>query len=202
MENKNKILLTKQARRPACLIALALLCSCASLKTPERPELVPLEAPMEIGKYPVTISQTFKSKSRKDTVVQKVVWHYFKNPERSDFQELAQATHIQLTLDDENHITAALHKGDIPLRTEIVKGSLKNGYFRAKHHFTMKGLPPFYWKATSAKMQLGVGREGQLYIDSADETNGSILIMAAGTPGSTRTLTVPKYEKQKESGIQ
>lgn len=180
----------------AAIIA-GMLVSCASIKTPKRSDLVPLQAPMAIGNYPVSINRTIKSQSLKDTLIPTNIWHYFKNSEGKDSLNLAKATHIELHLPDETHITATLYSGTNPLKTEKINGRLQNGYFRIKHNFSMKGIPPLYWKTTSSKMQLGVGSEGELYIDSVDETNGMFLFMAAGTPGATRSITVPKYEKQK-----
>jgi len=179
-----------------------LLVSCASLKTPKRADLVSLQAPMKIGKYPVRFNRTSKGRLQEDTVVSTLVWYYFKNSKGKDSLELAKATHIELELPDEKHITATLYRGGTALKTDTIEGGLKKGYFRARHDFSMRGVPPFYWSASSSKMQFGFGRKGQLYIDSVDETNGSILIMVAGSPGFTRSLTVPAYEKQEESGVQ
>lgn len=176
-------------------VFLGFFASCVSLKTPKRTDLVPLQAPITIGKYPVNINLTIKSRSYKDTVISKVVWNYFKHSRGKDSLELAQATHIELKLADEKHLQATLYKENVPLKTEFLKGRLRKGYFRAKHELSLKGIPPFYWSTSSAKMQFGIGKERQLYIDTADETNGSILIMVAGTPGFTRSLTVPVYEK-------
>jgi hypothetical protein len=177
-------------------IFAGLFVSCVSLKTPKRADLVPLQAPMMIGKYPVSVNRTIKGKLQKDTIIPTLVWYYFKSSEGKDSLELAKATHIELQLPDEKRITATLYSDGTALKTETLKGKLKNGYFRARHDFSMKGIPPFYWSASSAKIQFGIGREGQLYIDSADETNGSILIMVAGTPGFTRSLTVPVYRNK------
>lgn len=199
IEYKNRKTISNRALGVFAAALMGLLVSCVSIKTPKRSNLVALQAPMEVGKYPVSINRTIKGRSQKDTVIKTVVWYYFKNSERQDSLELAKATHIELKLPDEKHIVAILYSDGTALKTETIKGKLKNGYFRSKHDFSIKGVPPFYWSASSAKMQVGVGKEGQLYIDSADETNGSILIMVAGTPGFTRSLTVPVYEKQKKS---
>ncbi|ETZ22355.1 hypothetical protein [Pedobacter sp. V48] len=194
-EKTEKTLIVNKKVNLTAVVLLGVFASCVSLKTPKRADLVPLQAPMIIGKYPVSINRTIKSRSYKDTVISSVLWYYFKNAAGKDSLELAQATHIELKLTDENHLNATLFKGNVPLKTEVVKGNLRKGYFRTKHDLSLKGVPPFYWSMSSAKMQFGIGKERQLYIDSADETNGSILIMVAGTPGFTRSLTVPVYEK-------
>lgn len=64
-----------------------------------------------------------------------------------------------------------------------------------KHELSFSGVPPFYWSMNSSKMQFGLGKQGELFIDEADETNGSILIIMAGTGGFTTSYTVPKYLK-------
>lgn len=196
-ENKDRAIISTTIVSLFAAILAGILVSCASIKTPKQSNLVPLQAPMVIGSYPVSINRTIKSKSLKDTIIPTSVWNYFKSSEGKDSLELTRATHIELHLPDEKHITATLYSRTTPLKTEKINGRLQNGYFRIKHNFSMKGIPPLYWKATSSKKQLGIGTEGELYIDSVNETNGMILFMAAGTPGSTRSITVPKYEKQK-----
>jgi hypothetical protein len=183
---------------PAALIISLSFTACVSLKTPVRADLVPLNAPMSIGKYPVrvnrTVSNSASSKSQ-DTIISTVIWYYFKNSPGNDSLELSKATHFELNLTDEKHATAILYNGKVPLKTDINKGRLRKGYFRLKHDLSFSGIPPFYWSMSSSKKQFGIGKEGQLFIDAADETNGSILIMMAGTPGFTRSMTVPIYEK-------
>ncbi|SFH03971.1 hypothetical protein [Pedobacter insulae] len=196
LENKKMGMISNMASKLAAVIFMGMSASCVSLKTPQREDLVSLMAPMEIGKYPVSVNRTVTSKSRKDTIISTVVWQYFKNSEGKDSLDVERATHIKLKMVDGKNLVATLYHGDVSLKTEIMKGSLKKGYFRARHDFSMKGVPPFYWKTSSAKIQFGIGREGQLYIDTADETNGSILIMVAGTPGFTRSLTVPAIENK------
>lgn len=182
--------------RPVFAVLLGLFCSsCVSLKTPDRADLVPLQAPMAIGNYPVSIPRTITSKSGKDTIIPTVIWYFFNNSDDPVTSELAQATHLGLNLTDKKHLTATLYNGAIPLKTSVLKGRLKHGYFRMKHDLSLSGVPPFYWSMTSAKKQIGIGKEKQLFIDHANETNGSILIMVAGTPGFTTSHTVPVYEK-------
>ena len=43
-------------------------------------------------------------------------------------------------------------------------------------------------------MQFGLGKQGELFIDAASETNGSFLFLMAGTPGFTKSVTVPAYQ--------
>lgn len=196
---KGKQLMTFVFGRKIRLVILLFIAlfygSCVSLKTPKRADLVSLQAPMFIGKYPVTVNRIVKSEFHKDTIIPTVVWYYFKNSSGKDSLELTQATHITLTLTSQKQLKAILYNRDVPLKTELLKGRLRKGYFRAKHELSLSGVPPFYWSMTSSKMQVGIGREKQLFIDSADETNGSILIVMAGTPGFTRSITVPVYEK-------
>lgn len=180
----------------ATVILIGVFSSCVTLKTPNRTDLIPLQAPMIIGKYPVNIERTIKMHSNKDTIIATVVWYYFKDSPGKDSLELTQATHIELKLADEKQMIATLYKQNVPLKTEVVRGRLRKGYFRAKHQLSLKGIPPFYWSTSSVKMQFGIGSQGQLYIDSADETNGSILIMVAGTPGFTRSITIPLFENR------
>jgi hypothetical protein len=179
------------------VLTCALFSSCVNLKTPKRADLVPLEAPMLVGKYPVKTNRTIQITSTKDTLIPTVLWYYFKNSSLTDSLEVAQATHIELRLTDKKHAAATLYNGSIPLKTKINDGRLRKGYFRMKHELSFSGIPPFYWSMSSAKIQFGIGKENQLYIDAADETNGSILIMVAGTPGTTRSLTIPAYKNTK-----
>lgn len=178
------------------LITVFLLSSCVSLKTPKRTDLIALQAPMLIGNYPVRFNRTVKmyaSKSTKDTLIPTILWHYFKNASGTDLLELSRATHIELKLIDKKHAAATLYAGNTALKTKINKGRLRKNYFRMKHELSFRGVPPFFWSMSSAKMQFGLGKEKQLYIDEADETNGSILIIMAGTPGFTTNLTVLPY---------
>lgn len=181
---------------PIALLTIFLLSSCVSLKTPKRTDLVTLQAPMLIGNYPVRFNRAvkvFDSKSNKDTFIPTILWYYFKNASGTDSLDIARATHIELRLTDKKHATAALYAGNTLLKTKINEGRLRKGYFRMKHELSLKGIPPFFWSMSSAKIQFGLGKDKQLYIDAADETNGSILIMVAGTPGFTTSLTVPPY---------
>lgn len=189
MNNLNRITLINILISSFCFV------SCVSLKTPKRTDLVELNAPMLIGKYPLKTSQTFRTHTQKDTVVSVPVWYFFKNSEGTDSVELAQATHIKLEVTDKKHATATLYNGNIALKTGINKGRFRKGYFRMKHELSFSGVPPFYWSMNSSKMQFGLGKQGELFIDEADETNGSILIIMAGTGGFTTSYTVPKYLK-------
>ena len=180
----------------SALLTVFLLSSCVSLKTPKRTDLVALQAPMLIGNYPVRFNRTIKmydSKSTKDTLIPTILWYYFKNASGTDSLELSRATHIELKLTDKKHASATLYAGNTPLKTKINKGRLRKGYFRMKHELSFRGVPPFFWSMSSAKIQFGLGKEKQLYIDQADETNAGILIMMAGTPGFTTNLTVLPY---------
>jgi len=184
------------AARLSAVITIALFASsCVSLKTPKRSDLVDLKSAKFIGKYPIKVNRTFKTNAQKDTVISMPIWYFFKNSDGIDSAELAKATHMELTLTDNTHVTSGLYKDDVLLKTEVIKGRIKNGYFRKKHSLSFSGIPPFYWSMSSNKMQFGLGKQGQLYIDQADETNGSILIIMAGTPGFTTSLTVPPYFK-------
>ena len=149
---------------------------------------------MVIGKYPIRINETAKLSSARDTIFPITIWYMFKNSEVRDSAELAQATHMELRLVDKKHVSSTLFNGEQPLKTDIMSGRLKNGYFRKKHNLSMSGIPPFYWTLHSSKMQFALGKDKQLYIDHADETNGSILIIMAGTPGFTRSYTVLPYK--------
>ncbi|MCD0489453.1 hypothetical protein LPB86_14515 [Pedobacter sp. MC2016-14] len=169
--------------------------ACVSLKIPRRNDLVPLQAPMLIGKYPAIIERKLTLYSGKDTLLPTIIWYHFKNSPGKDSAELAQATHMELILKDAKHISSTLYKDDVALKTDVIRGRLKKGYFRKKHQLSLSGIPPFYWSISSNKMQLGLGKEHQLFIDHADETNGSILIIVAGTPGITSSLSVPRYVK-------
>ena len=177
------------------LIIGLFLSSCVSLKTPKRPDLVPLQAPMLIGRYPVKINRSVSHNAMKDTLISTTVWYYFKNSPGKDSLELTQATHMELTLNDAKHVTATLYNNRTILKTDQFKGRLRKGYFRRKHNLSLSGIPPFYWSISSNKMQFGIGKARQLFIDHADETNGSILIIMAGTPGFTQSITVPFYNK-------
>ncbi|WP_157263069.1 hypothetical protein [Pedobacter steynii] len=194
-KKKTSISIVEKKAVLAAVFVLGFFSSCVSLKTPKRADLVPLQAPMTMGKYPVNVSRTIETGSYKGKIISTVVWYYFKNSKDIDSLEIAQATHIELKLSDKKHLTAILYKGNAPLKTGVLKGHLKKGYFRARHDLSLRGVPPFFWSVSSAKMQFGIGKKGQLYIDSANETNGSILIMVAGTPGFTQSLTIPVYEK-------
>lgn len=178
------------------LLTVFLFSSCVSLKTPKRTDLVTLQAPMLIGNYPVKFNREVKiydSKSTQDKLIPVILWYYFKNASRTDSLAVARATHIELKLTDKKHVTATLYAGNTPLKTKINEGRLRKGYFRMKHELSLKGVPPFFWSISSAKIQFGLGQEKQLYIDQANETNGSILIIMAGTLGFTTSLTVPPY---------
>ncbi|RZM23881.1 MAG: hypothetical protein EOO88_24715 [Pedobacter sp.] len=176
------------------VLIMVLFASCVSLKTPKRTDLETWTSPMLIGKYPVRINQIAKSGSARDTVFPITIWYMFKNSEGRDSAELAQATHMELRLVDKKHVSSTLFNGEKALKTDIINGHLKNGYFRKKHNLSLSGIPPFYWALSSNKMQFALGKEKQLYIDQADETNGSILIIMAGTPGFTRSYTVLPYK--------
>ncbi|TDO20829.1 hypothetical protein [Pedobacter duraquae] len=173
--------------------SILLLGSCVSLKTPKRSDLVALKAPSLIGRYPVKVDRTIRVNSTKDTVISTPIWYFLKNSEGADTAELAKATHVELTLADKTHVTSKLYQDKTLLKSEVIKGKLKNGYFRKKHDLSITGVPPFYWSMNSNKIQFGLGKNGQLYIDQADETNGSILIIMAGTPGFTSSYTVLPY---------
>lgn len=171
-----------------------LFSGCVSLKTPKKTNLVPLNAPQLIGKYPATILKEYTGNGKTQQFTD-ILWYHFKNSPSSDSLELKQATHMELELTDAQHVTSRLYKGDILLKTDVIKGRLKNGYFRKKNHFSMKGIPPFYWSTTSVKVQFGTDTQKQLLIHHAQETSGGFLIMLAGTPGTTRTEIVPPYIK-------
>ena len=173
--------------------SILLLGSCVSLKTPKRSDLVKLKAPSLIGRYPVKVDRTVRINSIKDTVISRPIWYFFKSSEAADTAELAKATHIELILTDQTHVTSKLYQDETLLKSEVIKGKIKNGYFRKKHDLSIAGVPPFYWSMTSNKIQFGLGKNGQLYIDQANETNGSILIIMAGTPGFTTSYTVLPY---------
>ena len=176
-----------------------LLCSCVSLKTPKRQDLVPLTAPIVIGDYPLRfdrpMSRVVNMQLKEDTIISMVLWNFFRDFPVKDSLEFAHATHIHLELRDKSHLLASLHDGLTPLRTEIIEGRLRKGYFRIKHELSFRGVPPFYWSMSSSKMQFGLSNHGQLYIDQADETNGSILIIMAGVGGFTTSYTVPKLSR-------
>ncbi|RZM24127.1 MAG: hypothetical protein EOO88_23875 [Pedobacter sp.] len=174
----------------AIVVCCFLMVSCVSLKTPKRTDLVKLNVPAKIGHYPVRIERVIKEngKTLNHTTV---IWYHFKNSGGPDSSELKQATHIALELIDDKHLKAGLYNGDVLLKSNVLKGKLKNGYFRRKAMTEFMGVPPIYWSVTSTKMQLGVGPNEVLYIDHATETNGGILIMMAGTPGSTHSLAIP-----------
>jgi hypothetical protein len=177
------------------MISSLFFASCVSLKTPERTDLVELKSPMLIGKYPFRASRTFQTNAQQDTVVSIPIWYFFKDSEGADSAELAKATHMEVSLTDKNHVTTTLYSGSTLLKSEVIKGRIKNGYFRKKHSLSIKGVPPFYWSMSSTKMQFGLNNKGELYIDQADETSGSILIIVAGTPGFTTSFTVAPYLK-------
>ncbi|WP_316821220.1 hypothetical protein [Pedobacter gandavensis] len=176
------------------LFVTSFVTSCVSLKTPNRTDHTQLTAPMALGKYPVKVDETVPWKNKTDTVITRTVWHHFENPNNSYNDQLDQATHIELQLVDNHHLEATLFNRNNALRNVILTGKLKNGYFRFKHDFSMIGVPPFYWRTSSTKKQIGIGKKGQLFIDRADETNGGLLIVTAGTPGFTRSLTVNPYK--------
>lgn len=182
----------------SALIAI-LLCSCVSLKTPKRQDLVPLKASIVIGDYPLRfdrpMSRVVNMQLKQDTVISMVLWNFFRDFPVKDSAEFAHATHIHLELRDKSHLLASLYDGLTPLRTEVIEGRLRKGYFRIKHELSFQGVPPFYWSMSSSKMQFGLSNLGQLYIDQADETNGSILIIMAGVGGFTTSYTVPKLSR-------
>jgi len=190
--NSSSNMNTNLVKWGTAIILSVVMTSCVSIKTPSRPDLVPVQAPVKIGNYPVRIERSVNLND-KETIVTTVIWHYFNNADSKDTALLGQATHIELQLLDNKSLRATLHQNDVVLREVTLKGKLKNGYFRTKHDFKLKGIPPFYWTTTSSKTQFGLGSEGQLYIDTAGETNGSILIIMAGTPGFTQSITVWAY---------
>ena len=169
-----------------------LISSCVHLKTPQRDDLVRLKASMAIGKYPINSERTFKTRNEIDTTVVDTIWSYFTDSVVKDKSRLAKATHIELYLIDKKHIKSILFNGNTPMDTGIIKGRLRKGYFRT-HDLSFTGIPPFYWSMSSAKMQFGLGKEKQLYIDTADETSGSILIFGASMGGFTRSRIVPAF---------
>ncbi|MEJ7557474.1 MAG: hypothetical protein WKF66_04135 [Pedobacter sp.] len=172
------------------LILLFLFCSCVSLKTPKRDDLVRLNAPMVIGKYPISSDRIFKTQLGNDTIVTDTIWGHFTDSNLKNRSNLLRSTHMELQLVDNKHLKSILYKGEIPLETGVIKGRLRKGYFRT-HNLSMTGVPPFYWTMDSSKMQIGTGKDGQLYIDSANETSGSILIIGASTGGFTTSRVVP-----------
>ena len=176
-------------------IAITLWTGCVSIKTPKRNDLVAFKTPGAIGKYPVKIDRTIKRSSVRDTVISVPLWYFFKHSDGRDSAELAKATHIELQLIDSKHVNSSLYEGNYLLKTEVIKGRIKNGYFRRKHQFEINGIPPFYWTTSSSKIQFGLGKNGQLYLDQANETNGGLLIIMAGTPGFTSSYIIDPYSK-------
>jgi len=177
-------------------ITLACLsfCSCVSLKTPKRADLVPLNAPRLIGSYPTKVAMEYVN--NKDTLKNdRIIWYHFKDDEGKDSVELKEATHFEIRLIDNKHVQSVLYNGDRVLKTSVAKGRLRKGYFRFKGSVSLSGIPPFCWAMESNKSQFGLGKNGQLFIDAADETDGGILIIMAGTPGFTYSVTVPVYRK-------
>jgi hypothetical protein len=174
----------------AILLSFLLLGSCVSLKTPLRKELIQLNGPRKIGRYPVKVDRELVDNGKMLTR-STVLWYHFKNNAAPDSLALKQATHIELELIDDTHLRAGLYKNDSLLKVNILKGKLRNGYFRRKGSLDFMGVPPIYWSVTSSKMQFGIGPESELYIDNASETNGGFLIMLAGTGGATHSLTIP-----------
>jgi len=166
------------------------MCACVSLKTPKRTNQVALKAPMFIGRYPLNYSRYLSSRFHKDTVMPVMIWYIFKDSPGKDSVELAQASHMELNLTDKKHMTSKLYNGNILLKTEIIKGHLRKGYFRKKHDLSFTGVPPFYWSMTSIKKQFGLGTDNQLFIDAADETSGSVLIFGASSGGCTTSHTI------------
>ena len=86
-EKKNTAIISNRALGVFAATLMELLVSCASIKTPKRSYLVPLQAPMTLGTYPVRVDRTIKGRLQKDTVIPTVVWYYFKNSEGKDSLE-------------------------------------------------------------------------------------------------------------------
>src|SRR5687768_7560174 len=105
------------------------MCSCVSLKTPPRPDLVPMQSAVKIGKYPIRIERTVNL-DNKQNAIPTVVWHYFNNADSKDTALLGQAPHIELQLLDNKSLRATLNQKDAVLRDVTLKGKLKSGYFR------------------------------------------------------------------------
>ncbi|TDQ06216.1 hypothetical protein [Pedobacter metabolipauper] len=181
------------------IAAAAMVCllfgSCVSLKTPKRDDLVRLKTPQLIGKYATWSSDQFKTHLGKDTIIPVDLWRLLGTSSETDSVTRKQATHMELRLTDKNHVTAILYKGDVALKKEVIKGRVRRGYFRKKTEADLMGVPPFYWSLSSQKVQFGIGKEQQLFVDAAAETGGSILIIGASSGGFTRSYTVPLYVK-------
>lgn len=149
MKNIKKVRLgtTIELMLIACSISFA-FSSCVSLKTPDRSDLIALNAPMPIGKFPVRVNRTLRSFSidrQKDTVGAMPIWYFFKSPGDADSAELTRATHMELALTDETHVTSRLYQDDVLLKTGVIKGRLRKGYFKKEHDLLLTGVPPFYW---------------------------------------------------------
>ncbi|GAA4314601.1 hypothetical protein GCM10023149_10810 [Mucilaginibacter gynuensis] len=152
--------------------------------------MVDLKAPRILGSYPVVTHQ----ENALNRPSNNVIWNYFLKEPDIDSTEVKQATHFTLEMADPKNVKASLYNGEHLLKTRLVKGKLKNGYFRLKHRLKWQGIPIIYWGLSSEKIQFGIGSEQQLYIDQSSTRNGGILIIISGTPDVIVSSTILPYK--------
>ena len=107
------------------------------------------------------------------------LWYELDYNRRDTFKAPEQST-VSIEVLSNTKLKAVLKKDSTVIKTIIISGKYKEGYFSVKRSYHIIPFPFIYFRHDDHKIRIGITQNGNLVVDAAESHSGWILMMAAG----------------------
>jgi hypothetical protein len=159
----------------AALLLIILNSACVPLKKLERNELVRLETNNHEHLNGTFLNHGAKTKGN----YAHSLWYELNYNRRDTFKAPENST-VTLEVLDNTKLKAVLKKDSVVIKTVVLSGKYKEGYFSVKRYYRIIPFPFIYFRHDDHKIRIGKTQSGSLVLDAAESHSGWVLIMAAG----------------------
>jgi len=99
----------------------------------------------------------------------------------------------ELTLVNENELKLSIYENEVEIKSEVVKGKLKNGMFYLKQNLSISGLPYIFGTFTNDKKRIII-KNNSILIERIIHEFGAIFVIFTAGFKNTKTLEYRKIE--------
>ena len=99
----------------------------------------------------------------------------------------------ELKLISENELKLSVYENEVEIKSEVIKGKLKNGMFYLKQNLSISGLPYLFGTFTNDKKRI-ILTNNSIFIERIKHEFGAVVVIFTAGFKNTKTLEFKKIE--------